>query len=113
MRVKVDSALQVEGLKNVFAIGDCCNTPEEKMAAYAQRHGEHVAKNIVDQVKKGKTEMKPYSKPFTGMIITVGKDAGVGVMQGWNLPSFACAYLKSKDLFSSRYWGIMNQKMPQ
>ncbi len=47
---------------------------------------------------------------FSGMIITVGKDAGVGNINGWNLPSFVCKYLKSKDLFTSRYWDIMHQK---
>ena len=39
-RVKVDEYLAVEGCSNVFALGDCCNTAEHKMAAHAAVHGE-------------------------------------------------------------------------
>ena len=45
-RLKVNSALQVIGLDNVYAIGDCCNTSEEKMAAHAESHAICVATNI-------------------------------------------------------------------
>ena len=39
-RVKVDEYLAVEGCSNVFALRDCCNTAEHKMAAHAAVHGE-------------------------------------------------------------------------
>ena len=39
-RVKVDEYLAVEGCSHVFALGDCCNTAEHKMAAHAAVHGE-------------------------------------------------------------------------
>ena len=45
-RLKVSSALQVIGVENVYAIGDCCNTSEEKMAAHAESHAICVATNI-------------------------------------------------------------------
>jgi NADH dehydrogenase FAD-containing subunit len=35
----------------VYAIGDCCNTPEEKMAAYCTAHAETVAWNIWRSMK--------------------------------------------------------------
>ena len=39
--------LQVDGLTNVFALGDCCNTVERKMAVYAGKQAECVVANIV------------------------------------------------------------------
>ena len=37
--------------QNVYAIGDCCNTPEEKMAAFCTAHAETVAWNIWKSMK--------------------------------------------------------------
>ena len=55
----MDKFLQVEGIKDVFAIGDCSNVPELKVATGAQAHGEHVAANI-KLLAEGK-DPKPYS----------------------------------------------------
>ena len=49
-RIKVNEYLQVEGLTNVYAIGDCCNTTEDKMAAFAGRHGELVSANLLKEL---------------------------------------------------------------
>ena len=64
-RVKVDEYLAVEGCSDVFALGDCCNTAEHKMAAHAAVHGEclvGVCKRLllnsictVSQIQKGET----------------------------------------------------------
>ena len=45
-RLKVTKELLVIGEPNVYAIGDCCNTPEEKLAAHACAHARTVAHNI-------------------------------------------------------------------
>lgn len=37
-QLKVNEYFQVEGLENVFAIGDCCNSKELKMAYFAGLH---------------------------------------------------------------------------
>ena len=50
-RAKVNQFLQLEGDEKVFAIGDCCNTQEDKMAAFADKHGEVVAANIISQAR--------------------------------------------------------------
>ena len=47
---QVNDYLQVSGQKNIFAVGDCCNTQEHKMAAFAGAHGETVARNIIKEV---------------------------------------------------------------
>ena len=52
-RVKVNDKLEVEGFENnnVYAIGDCCNTNEEKMATYAGTHGDTIAKNLLRELQ--------------------------------------------------------------
>ncbi len=58
--VRVTPELQVEGLEDVYAIGDCCNTDQEKMAAHAQDHGECVGQNIARSVAGH--QRKPYKQ---------------------------------------------------
>ena len=47
---QVNEYLQLSGHTNIFAVGDCCDTPEHKMAAFAGAHGETVARNIVKEL---------------------------------------------------------------
>jgi len=110
-RIKVNENLQVEGYDNIYAIGDCCNTAENKMAAYADAHGQHVAKAIVN-FTKGK-QVKPYKTPFVGMLVPVGANNGVGNMNGMNLPGAIATVLKSRDLFTSKTWKGISLKVPE
>jgi len=107
-RVKVDEYLAVEGCSNVFALGDCCNTAEHKMAAHAAVHGETVVANIL--LEAGGKSQKAYKQKFVGMLVPFGASAGAGSFNGWNLPNFAVVMLKSGDLFTSKYWATMGQK---
>ena len=52
------SYLEVDGVKNVYAIGDCNDVPEIKLAYGAGQQGKHVAENLKNKYD-GK-EMKPY-----------------------------------------------------
>lgn len=62
--------MEVEGLSNVFAIGDCANVPQEKMAAHAGDHGELVVKNLIASLKGDSlSEYKPSKCPFSGVFI--------------------------------------------
>ena len=51
-RVRVTPELRVSGLDHrappVFAIGDCCDTKEEKMAAHAETHA-NLVKNYFEK----------------------------------------------------------------
>lgn len=107
-RVKVDDYLGVSGCPGVFALGDICNTEEHKMAAHAGAHADTVVGNIV--LGAGGRQPRPYSQKFVGMIVPFGARAGLGSVNGWNLPSFLCVRLKSADLFSSKYWADLGLK---
>lgn len=47
------------------------------------------------------------------MIVTVGTKAGAGQINGWNLPVFAVGLAKGKTLFTSKFWALLGQPMPQ
>ena len=57
-RLVVNEFLQVKGHSNAYAIGDCTNTKEFKMAAHAGRQGELLAENFLRSLKGRDT--KPY-----------------------------------------------------
>ena len=57
-RLRVTPELLLVGEQNIYAIGDCCNTSEEKLASHACAHARTVAHNIWRDIK-GKTK-KPY-----------------------------------------------------
>jgi len=109
-RVKVDEYFRVSGCPDVFAIGDICNTSEHKMAAHAATHADTVVANIL--LEAAGKQAKPYQQKFVGMIVPFGAKAGLGSINGWNLPSFLCVKLKSADLFSSKYWSDVGLQMP-
>lgn len=112
-RLKVDAMLQIQGMSNVYAIGDCCDTKEEKMAAHAGTHAYTVSNNLVRELQ-GKEKL-PYKPAFTGMLLTIGKTYGAGIMNGYNMPWSAVGLAKGRGpntLFTWKYWGMMGQKMP-
>ena len=49
---------------------------------------------------------------FTGILVTIGRTGGAGILFGWNIPSFIVGLIKSRSLFTSKYWDLMNQKIP-
>ena len=121
----------MEGLEDVFAIGDCCNFPQHKMAAHAGDHGETVADNIkrplqgytrkeykpstdiLEEVwKKSLNNCSLLFTGFVGMVVTIGKNGGVGNFNGWNLPSFAVKRAKGTTLFTEKYWSVLGQLEP-
>jgi len=109
-RIKVDEFLKVEGFSNIFAIGDCCNTSEDKMAAHAQFHAKNVAANILLEAC-GKP-MKAYKQVFDGMLITVGSRAGAGSINGWYIPQFLVVWYKS-DLVTKHVWEDLGLEPPK
>lgn len=61
--LRVNEFLQVEGYSNVYAIGDCADVKEPKMAYHAGLHANVVVANIVNSLKQ--RPLKAY-KPGKG-----------------------------------------------
>jgi len=109
-RLVVDETLQLVGRSGVYAIGDCCGTPETKMGAHAAKHGTTVADNLIRELKG--QEKTSYKQEFNGMLLTFGKGGGAGIINGWHWPSVMVSMVKGGSLFTPKYWSTMGQKMP-
>ncbi|NER14085.1 FAD-dependent oxidoreductase [Leptobacterium flavescens] len=81
-RIRVDRFNQVEGLENIYAIGDIAWMEEEKfphghpmMAQPAIQQGKHLGENLI-RLTNGK-KMKPFSYHDKGSMATVGRNKAV------------------------------------
>lgn len=109
--LKVDRYLQIEEIENLFAIGDCCNTPELKLAYIAKLHADVVVENIKRlNENKGLKEYKPGNP---AMALTLGRNGGaVQLPNGMVAGKFLTKTLKSKDVMTPAMWKMMKKKMP-
>uniref|UniRef100_A0A8C5GZ77 Ferroptosis suppressor protein 1 n=1 Tax=Gouania willdenowi TaxID=441366 RepID=A0A8C5GZ77_GOUWI len=98
--LKVNEHLQVQGLSNVFAVGDCAALKEPKMAYHAGLHTAIAFNNINGRVG---------NRPVT-MLLAMGCDDGVGQFSGFALPRTLVAWTKSRDLLLWKSWRDMGQK---
>jgi NADH dehydrogenase len=88
-RYKVDEYNRIEGISNVFAIGDIAYMTTDKeypnghpmVATVAQQQGVLLGKNLVKLVKAGgdvsKAELKPYTYFNLGSMATIGRHKAV------------------------------------
>ncbi|CAB4059061.1 AIFM2 [Lepeophtheirus salmonis] len=109
-RLCVTPDLKVEGFDDVYAIGDCCNTDEEKLAIHAENQAECIAHNLLRELED--EEPKPYTTQFDGMFLSLGSRHGAGVFNGWSVPSWIVSLLRSRSLQYPKYWELMEQKEP-
>ncbi|XP_066266661.1 ferroptosis suppressor protein 1-like [Branchiostoma lanceolatum] len=109
--LKVNNFFEVQGTEGIYAIGDCTNIPETKMAYRAGMHADLLVKNILAQETGGtRKEYKP--DPFI-MVVSVGRKAGLGQKGTSLLPEFVVRMLKARDMMTGRYWKEMGQKLPR
>ncbi|XP_041032006.1 ferroptosis suppressor protein 1-like [Carcharodon carcharias] len=106
----VNEHLQVNGLENVYAIGDCAHVKEPKMAYHAGLHGVVAADNIVNSL--GKKCLKVYKPGSLTMLLSMGRNDGIGQLYGWHVGKFIVVMAKSKDLLVWKSWKEMGQTAP-
>ncbi|XP_066456587.1 ferroptosis suppressor protein 1 [Eleutherodactylus coqui] len=109
--LKVNDYLQVKGYNNIYAIGDCADINEPKMAYHASLHAKIAVTNIIHSLTE-----KPLVTYRTGsvtMLLSMGRNDGVGQFNGYYLGRFLVTLAKSRDVFVSKTWKEMGQKMPK
>ncbi|XP_072347678.1 ferroptosis suppressor protein 1 [Scyliorhinus torazame] len=106
----VNEYLQVNGMENVYAIGDCADVKEPKMAYHAGLHGVVAVDNIVNSL--GKTSLKVYKPGSLTMLLSMGRNNGIGQINGWHVGKFVVVMAKSKDLLVWKSWKEMGQTAP-
>eukprot|EP00923_Selenidium_pygospionis_P057162 GHVN01099826.1.p1 GENE.GHVN01099826.1~~GHVN01099826.1.p1 ORF type:complete len:429 (+),score=65.14 GHVN01099826.1:149-1288(+) len=119
-RIKVNEYLQVQGETNIFAIGDCNNVDETKMAASAQSNAakkmfipegnaDGVFHNLIAMATKG--NMVPYkSKWNPSPLVVVSYGPSKGAAKG--VPQMVVS-MKAKTLRYEDAWKNFNQQPPK
>ncbi|XP_028983224.1 apoptosis-inducing factor 2 [Betta splendens] len=108
--LKVNQHLQVHGFSNIYAVGDCANVSEPKMAYHAGLHAAVAVSNISSSLS-GK-QLTSYHTGNITMLLAMGRDDGVGQFNGFKLPRFLVALGKSRDLLLWKSWREMKQQQP-
>jgi NADH dehydrogenase len=88
-RVVVDSSLRVEGLDDVWALGDCARIPNEATpgrfdpptSQHALRQARRLAKNLAG-------DLRPYRYRMLGQVATLGRHKGIADVLGLRLRGF-------------------------
>ncbi|XP_066534907.1 apoptosis-inducing factor 2 isoform X4 [Hoplias malabaricus] len=108
--LKVNKHMQVEGFTNLYAVGDCADVNEPKMAYHAELHAGVAAANIINSLSgKG---LKSYHTGNVTMLLAMGRDDGVGQFNAYKLPRFLIVKGKSQGLLLWKSWREMGQKAP-
>jgi NADH dehydrogenase len=89
-RVRVDGTLRVEGLDDVWALGDCAAVPNARTPGvldpptcqHALRQARCLAKNL-------SREPRPYGYRMLGQVATLGRYKGIADVMGLRLSGFA------------------------
>ncbi|XP_048361243.1 ferroptosis suppressor protein 1 [Sphaerodactylus townsendi] len=108
--LKVNEYLQVKGYDNIYAIGDCAHIREPKMAYHAGLHANIVVTNIINSLTQ--KPLKTYEPGSLTFLLSMGRNDGVGQINGYYVGCFIVTVVKSRDLFVSKSWKEMGQRMP-
>ncbi|OXB74701.1 UNVERIFIED_CONTAM: hypothetical protein H355_001533 [Colinus virginianus] len=108
--LNVNEHLQLEGYDNIYAIGDCANLKEPKMAYHAGLHASVVVSNIVNSLTH--KPLKTYQPGSLTFLLSMGKNDGVGQVNGYYVGRLLVTIAKSRDLFVSKSWKKMGQTVP-
>nr|XP_021148587.1 apoptosis-inducing factor 2 [Columba livia] len=119
--LKVNKHLQLEGYENIYAIGDCADLKEPKMAYHAGLHANVAVTNIINSLthkplktyKPGKVICFPVGTAVKcAHIGTCAGQVTVGQVNGYYVGRLLVTIAKSRDLFVSKSWKTMGQTMP-
>ena len=89
--------------KKIFALGDCCDIKEEKMALKVEKHAAVIAHNF-EQIINNKTKLKEYIPSSRKlMIASIGRNNGIFQLGSFTFKGCVPTIIKSKDLFVPKY----------
>ncbi|XP_062070673.1 ferroptosis suppressor protein 1 [Lepus europaeus] len=108
--LRVNEHLQVEGCSHVYAIGDCADVKEPKMAYHAGLHAGVAVANIINSTRQ--RPLKVYKPGALTFLLSLGRNDGVGQISGFYVGRLMVRLAKSRDLFVSTSWKTMRQSPP-
>ena len=102
--IKVTDTFQLMNNPNMFALGDCCDSEDGKLAYKAGAQAPTVAYNIEQLIKKNENKLKKYAVSTTPiMILSIGCSDGVAQFGSMSFSGCIPTMFKSKNLFVSKY----------
>ena len=107
--IRVDQFLRVEGLANVWALGDCADVkdpqgdPYPQTAQHALKQGKLVAENIVATVNG--EQPKPFHYRSAGIFVALGHRTGAAEVMGRPFSGFL-AWILWRGLYLSKLPGL-------
>lgn len=108
-QLMVDEYLQVKGLENVFAIGDCNDLPVTKLAIQAQFQAGHLWNNL-----SSGGNPKPYKNNMFMMVVPLGRDKGIMQAGSWVMPGdWGAKKIKAKDVLVPKVWPLVDLPVPE
>src|SRR5437867_2202757 len=97
-RIKVTANLEVEGVDNLWALGDCALVPDPATGKYcpptaqhASREGKVVAQNIIASANG--TAKKPFSFKTIGLLAAIRRRTGYARLLGLNFAGLVAWFL--------------------
>ncbi|MCW8895662.1 MAG: FAD-dependent oxidoreductase [Sulfurimonas sp.] len=105
-----DSQLNIQGKKNVFALGDCVEIKDNNgnilppTAQIAEKSAEYAAKTIRQRIDGHKS--KPFNGKVEGVFVALGGNYAVGEMFGFIKVKGYKAYLLKKAITSAYHFGL-------
>lgn len=111
--LKVNEYLQVEGYDDIFAIGDCVNTNEPKVAYLGQQQAATVFHNLGQKARE--QPLKTHKLDDKPMVLGVSLGRNHGALQlknGMLPPELLVRKVKCKDLMLAEYYKRFGQTLP-
>jgi NADH dehydrogenase FAD-containing subunit len=106
-QLPVTAKLNVDGHPHVYAVGDVTDVAEEKRAAYAMKHAEVVAANIIAQVNGEEPAQEYAPLPVPVVLLPLGPEHGVGQVPSESGPAMldaaSVADWKGRDLMYGKF----------
>jgi NADH dehydrogenase len=108
-KLKVDTNLRVEGMNNIFCIGDCSlfmkndQSPLPATAQVALQEAVVCAENIAATIQKG--TLKPFEYQHKGSVASIGNGAAVGKVGNFTFSGLFAAFMKK--VIEARYLFIL------
>jgi NADH dehydrogenase FAD-containing subunit len=96
--IRVDEHLRVRGSERVFAIGDAADIRESKLAIPAVAQALVAAANARGVLSGGRPRLRYRRLPLRQMVVPVGPNDGVSLLQGLVVGGAVTRQMKSRDL---------------
>jgi NADH dehydrogenase len=97
-RIRVNEYLEVEGMENIWALGDCARIPDPQTgkthpptAQHAVREGKTAGRNVAASLKVG--ERRKFEYRTMGQLALVGERTGVADMMGYRFSGFVAWFM--------------------